>query len=103
MDNDHWPESAWAIEAARPVDLDGWTLEESLVWLSRETGRAVTFADPESRARLGAERIEGELPLAPTEAMQIVPRLFGLTSEDPSEEGSLTTAGAPRSTKKRIP
>ncbi len=30
-------------------------------------------------------------------------RLFGLTTEDASEEGSLTTAGAPRSTKKRIP
>jgi hypothetical protein len=40
----------------------------------------VTFADPESRTQLGAERIEGELLLAPTQALEIVPRLFGLAT-----------------------
>jgi hypothetical protein len=70
---------SWVIEAAPAVDLEGWTLEQTMAWMARETGSVVTFADPALAARIGSERIDGELKLQPGQALEIVPRLFGLT------------------------
>ena len=49
-----------------------------LAWVTRETGREVVFADPAVHARLGGERITGELLVGPLAALEIVPRLYGL-------------------------
>ncbi|HEX2466077.1 MAG TPA: FecR family protein, partial [Thermoanaerobaculia bacterium] len=52
---------SWTLEAAPALDLQGWTLDRVLTWVTRETGRQVVFADPALHARLGGERIAGEL------------------------------------------
>jgi hypothetical protein len=51
-----------------------------LTWVTRETGRQVVFTDPALHARLGGERIAGELRIGPLDALEIVPRLYGLVA-----------------------
>jgi ferric-dicitrate binding protein FerR (iron transport regulator) len=75
----------WALEAAPPVDLEGWTLDAVMAWVGRETGRRVEFVDPALQARVGAERIAGVLVLTPGQAAEIVPRLYGLMSRADQE------------------
>jgi hypothetical protein len=60
--------------------------------VGRETGRRVEFVDRALQARVGAERIAGELVLTPGQAADIVPRLFGLTSR--VDEGTLFVEAA---------
>ena len=69
---------SWTVEAAPALDLQGWTLDQVLAWVTRETGREVVFADPAVHARLGDERIVGELLVGPMAALEIVPRLYAL-------------------------
>ncbi|HEX2464307.1 MAG TPA: FecR family protein, partial [Thermoanaerobaculia bacterium] len=71
---------SWTVEAAPALDVQGWTLDRVLTWVTRETGRQVVFADPALHARLGGERIAGELRIGPLDALEIVPRLYGLVA-----------------------
>ena len=81
----------WVIEAAPAIDLEGRTLDEALAWIARETGYTVAWPDAALHSRAGAERIVGELVLRPSEAVTILPRLFGLAAR--LENGTLTVVG----------
>ncbi len=83
---------SWTVEAAPALDLQGWTLDQVLAWVMRETGREVVFADPAVHARLGDQRITGELILGPLAALEIVPRLYGLVGR--VDGGTLFLAAA---------
>jgi hypothetical protein len=66
-----------------------------LAWVTRETGRDVIFTDAAVHARVGNERIAGELRVTPLEAVEIVPRLYGVVARVDGGTVLLETPNAP--------
>lgn len=73
------PEWDWLAELTSPFQLDGQTLGSFLLWLERETGWTVQFADPSVRAELERTVIRGpERTRNPREALPRVLAACGL-------------------------
>jgi len=76
----------WLAAVPVPFDLDGATLSAFLDWYSRETGRAVSFADAAGAARAREVTLSGSIAgLSPEEALQVVVASSGL---DATRDGS---------------
>lgn len=74
---------AWAERLAPPFETDGRTVGELLEWFTAQTGRTVTFADPEAE-RMAAEVVTGSIDAEP---MQKLAAVLALTDLSFSLEG----------------
>jgi ferric-dicitrate binding protein FerR (iron transport regulator) len=69
----HGERWAWADGLAPAFEIDGRSLDEFLVWASRQTGKTLTYSDPETEA-LGRKTIlRGSVEdLSPEQALAVV-------------------------------
>jgi ferric-dicitrate binding protein FerR (iron transport regulator) len=67
------PDWQWAADAAPSFDVDGRAVSEFLTWASRELGREIVFATPESEAEADRAVLSGSVKgLSPEEALAAV-------------------------------
>jgi hypothetical protein len=62
---------AWVERLAPPFETDGRTVGEFLDWFAAQTGRTVTFADPEAELR-AAEVVRGSIDAEPMQKLAAV-------------------------------
>lgn len=89
------PEWDWLAALASPFQLDGQTLGSFLLWLERETGWTVRFAEPSVRAELEQTVLRG--PERTSNPHQALPRVLvacGLSYR--LEEGTVTIFNSQR-------
>lgn len=75
----HWD---WVLEIAPAYELEGSSLPTFLVWVSRETGWSVSYADPTVAATVSGIVVHGSVEnLRPDQALEAVLPTCGLTSK----------------------
>ena len=69
----HDSEWRWIGEVTPPFEIEGRSLSDFLDWVSRETGRRLIFADPQSEAEASSAVLHGSVAgLRPDDALQVV-------------------------------
>jgi ferric-dicitrate binding protein FerR (iron transport regulator) len=83
----HGAQWRWAEALAVAPDIEGLHLAEFLVWVARQTGRRLRFAEPETEARARAVVLHGKATdLAPLDALELVLSTTDLEYVLPSDE-----------------
>jgi len=83
---------AWAEQVAPAFDIDGRSVADFLAWVSRETGREVTFATPEAEAQAERVMLSGSISgLNPEDALAAVLPTTPLRSHE--VDGKLVVSG----------
>jgi len=82
----------WAAQVAPAFDIDGRSVADFLAWVSRETGRDVTFASAEVEAQAAHVTLSGSIAgLNPEEALAAVLPTTPLRSQE--VDGKLVVSG----------
>jgi ferric-dicitrate binding protein FerR (iron transport regulator) len=87
---------AWAQQVAPAFDIDGRSVTDFLAWVSRETGREVTFATPQAETQAARVMLSGSIAgLNPQDALAAVLRTTPLRSQEVDGQFVISGTAAP--------